>query len=158
MDVIALGVTNAGDELFVVQLATLAAWPEELTLRSPHYALLLAADGTAVGQDVLERAADRMRSQGAVYVCAWGPGAERVHDVFDGRREVVLSPQATEHDVVMTTWHDKATLDETVEFFVNAMPTESYVDSCRSRVAVAVGSDAWAGRIRDALEEFVRPT
>jgi hypothetical protein len=158
MDAIALGVTDAGHELYVAQLRTFAAWPDELKLRSPHYALLVAADGTSVARGVLERVADLALSQGAVYACAWGPGAERVHDVFDARREVVLKPPPTEDDVVMTTWHDDETLEETVEFFVNAMPTESYVESCRSRLAVSVGSDAWAGRIRDTLEQFVRPT
>jgi hypothetical protein len=84
-----------------------------------------------------------------VYFCAWGPGCERFHDIVDqvivedgiGRRFVPPTPR----DAVMTTWHDRESLEDALDFFAtSAVATDGYGANSRYRVVISVESPEWA--------------
>jgi hypothetical protein len=94
-------------------------------------------------------------AQGAVYLCAWGPDCERVHDIID---EVLVArnPDATDEDVIMTTWHDDETLEEALWFAVNsAYPAGVYEGTCETLLAITVGNKDWGSQIAKILSESV---
>lgn len=43
-------------------------------------------------------------------LCCWGPGCERLHDCFD-EADVCHKLDDADAPVVMTTWHDRESLD-----------------------------------------------
>jgi hypothetical protein len=84
-----------------------------------------------------------------------GSGCERAHDIMDlcalGR-----------DPVIMTTWHDDESLDETLYFFLrDTWPAETNEEGCGSALAITVGSGQWAEHVerrlrdRDSLVEDV---
>lgn len=54
---------------------------------------------------------------GCLYMMAWGPGCSSWDDSVDhAMRQKYLPDQASEHQFVMTTWHDDETLEEVFWF------------------------------------------
>jgi hypothetical protein len=95
---------------------------------------------------------EKLLAQGAVYVCAWGPACERVHDCFDyAIVDMELSGAMSEEEdaLVMTTWHTDEDLDNVLwEALYASLPSDRYLDECRAVLAVSVGPRDWADRIR----------
>lgn len=105
--------------------------------------------------DEIRNIANWALDQGVVYVSAWGPDCEGVHDIID---EVLVdrSPDATDEDVIMTTWHEDEALDEALWFAVNsAYPAGAYEGTCETLVAIAVESKDWGSQITKMLPESV---
>lgn len=67
----------------------------------------------------------------------------------------------TVDNVIMTTWHTSDSFEEALrDFLVAATPAAAYEETCRTWLAVAVGSDPWAARLVSALrdpEVFMEP-
>ncbi len=103
--------------------------------------------------------ADYLLDRGLAYFCAWGPESERVHDLVDWaieRRELdgLDYPPAIGdlRYLVMTTWHEEETLDDALSYLlVLAHPEVAYGATCKSRLAISVGSAAWASQIETRL-------
>tara|TARA_R110002072_G_scaffold302737_1_gene488160 strand:+ start:88 stop:600 length:513 start_codon:yes stop_codon:yes gene_type:complete len=122
-----------------------------------HFVCLLVWDAATESVEQISRVAEHLLESGCVYVCAWGTGCERVHDIFDetivgdGTQE---SPDAFH---VFTSWHDDEPLDDAIWFFLrSAFPDESVRDSCRSSLAILVGGDdERAAAVRRALTDPV---
>ena len=124
--------------------------PSTLESIATSYALFLALDATSVRNEVLQKAAKTLLDRGMVYLCAWGPDCERVHDQFDLLRD----PKEPEGQVVMTTWHSNESLPEALWFFANcAWPDEAFKANCTDWVAFSVANEAWAQEIRMNLIE-----
>jgi hypothetical protein len=124
--------------------------PDALQEISRYFCLFLAVNASDLSSESVQTAARKLVEAGAVYVCVWGPDCERVHDLFDQASPVEESP--TQNDVVMTTWHQKESLEEALWFFVNcAVPTESFVSECQNWIAVSIGNDNWYREIVTAL-------
>jgi len=141
-------------DLFCVAASTFAELPQSYSLPSKRFVALLAADTTQVDVAALSRFADSLLASGCVYFCAWGPGCERAHDIFDGRC-LDIDP------VIMTTWHADEPLDEALYFFLrNAWPDEGYSED-GSAIAITIGSLDWAAHVdrrlrdRDSLVEDI---
>ena len=144
--------STAGCPIFSEQVADFAAL-EDLSALSVHTILLIVADARGVHTDIIARTAKRWLDAGLVYVCVWGPGCERVHDIFD---EVHVGDGCSEpaSRVMMSTWHSKESLEEAIWFFVHcAVPldTEMETTSC---LAVTVGSSDWAAAVDIALSDL----
>jgi hypothetical protein len=123
----------------------------ELIPRShPHLILLLACDGATVHDSFIQSALKPLFDQGLVYLSTWGPDCERIHDLADQ-----LTLHQLGDDLVMTTWHDKESLKETVWYLVHcAEPAnDQFSDKC-DQVAVVVGDDSWYEQVEDALQEL----
>jgi hypothetical protein len=86
-----------------------------------------------------------------VYVCAWGPDCEKVHDAID-RVIIQRNPDETAKNVVITTWHGKDPISEAVWFFLNcAWPADDYADTCSDWIAAVIGNHAWETEVRAKL-------
>lgn len=131
--------------LYVTEIPELGEWPEAIDEPKPHFAAFVAADATGLSDEELREFAHRLLGQGAVYVSAWGPGCERVHDAVDGERD-------DSKPVVMTTWHADDTLDEALWFALFAsFPDEAYVESCDALLAIVVRDPGWAAHVRGRI-------
>lgn len=143
-----------GRHLYLAEPADLQAARDLVPPKRP-FGLFLALDATEVQDDKLNELATHFVAEGAVYVCAWGPDCERVHDAFDRAGEASLADQPTEDDVMMTTWHHDDTLEDAFWFFaVAASPTESYIEACETWLAVTVGDAGWATRLQNAASDL----
>lgn len=107
-------------------------------------------DATGISNEKLLEGAEQLLRKGAVYVCAWGPDCERVHDCFD---EIIASKALESSDkVIMTTWHSKEGLEDALWFFLNvAYPDDAFKPDCRQWIAVAIQNENWAAIIDKAL-------
>ena len=125
---------------------------------SRNFGLLVAMDATEVDPDVIAVAATALIRGGLAYVCCWGPDCEAVHDIFE-LAEVGLSiNKELKHpdpdDVVMSTWHEKDTLQQAVGFFgKNAWPSGSFETTTHDWFAVSVGHPEWEAIIRDEIAQ-----
>lgn len=141
-------------DLYALALGSFGDWPTDLAVPGcKHFVLFVAADGRSVGDASVMEAARRSLASGLCYFVVWGPDCERVHDLFD--RVIVdehFRGTETVENVIMTTWHERDSLDDALAFFLGAaMPADDYRVTCRSWLAVPIGSDDWAARIASAL-------
>lgn len=139
----------------VCRAQSIADAANHITPKVRRFALLLAIDATTLPMDELLRGAERLLKRGAVYVCAWGPECERVHDSFD---RIIVEGKldgANDRNPIMTTWHKNEPLREAVWFFrYCAFPSEAYASHCRHWVALTIGNDAWAEEIERELSKL----
>jgi hypothetical protein len=138
----------SGRELFVLD----AARPDEVLLAAlaagPYFACLLAWDAREVSDPAIRAVAARVLRAGCVYVCCWGPGCERVHDLFD-EADLALRPDGP---WAMSTWHSEEPLPEALWFFLRCTwPDDASFEGCRAAVGVTVGSSVWAAEVHAAL-------
>jgi len=142
----------------VVQISQLI-WPPPLRLPGKRFRLFVAADTRHCTTAEISEFANAAFSRGMVYFCAWGPGCERFHDIVD---EVGAADDLAErkfappgpHDVVMTTWHSKETLEEALDFFVTcAVPTDGYAEHSSYRVVVSLANPEWASIAKRILKQ-----
>jgi hypothetical protein len=118
--------------------------------------MFLAMDGRAEATKDLAGLAAQLIKQGLVYLCAWGPDCERVHDIFD-EEEVGLEIETETGNeyAVMTVWHDKESLDDALWFFLNSTePDERYADRCGHAFVVSVGNKEWTNHLADCLSDI----
>ncbi len=140
-----------GRDLYSLNVTAPDELPAKIRLSSGYFVCLLAWDSAAESVEVISRVAESILGSGCVYLCSWGEGCERVHDIFD---EVAVGPDPDPGDAaVMTTWHRNETLDEALWFFLNSTsPDDRYEARCDSAVAVSIGGDrSRAERILFAL-------
>ncbi|MCI0342695.1 MAG: hypothetical protein L0216_16405 [Planctomycetales bacterium] len=139
---------RTGRELFALALGDLREWPGTLGLSCPNFVLFVACDASAVPDATIRAVARRSIEEGMVYLCAWGPDCERVHDLFD-KVCADVAPPPDDGNVIMTTWHDDEPLAEALYFALeNAHAAADYLETCRAVVAVSVGSVDWDRDIR----------
>ena len=108
-------------------------------------------DATSVDADQVAALAVKLLNQGVVYLCAWGPDCERVHDIFDGERG---RRAETDDAFLVTTWHDEEDLDDALWFAVFAAPSDDHIDTCRAVLAIVVDQPEWSERVEAALTDF----
>jgi hypothetical protein len=124
--------------------------PSALGGVSAKYCLFLALDATSINDEEIRRTAKMLLERGITYFCVWGPGCERVHDLFDLER----LPEEPRDCVVMTTWHSKDSLSKALWFFEYCVePAEGFAADCRDWVALSIANESWAQHIRTALME-----
>jgi hypothetical protein len=125
---------------------------EHVSLPSAHTVLFIAADARGVQTDTVGRVAERLLAAGVIYVCAWGPDCERIHDIFD---EVHVGDGSTEPSFTfMSTWHSDETLEDGLWFFIEcAFPPDIVMDTI-SYLAVTIGSAEWAAAVEQALSDI----
>jgi len=130
---------------------------------SQHFGMLLVMDAKRIDSDEIFGLADKTLTAGLVYLCAWGPGCERVHDLFDEQyltRELGPRPWGEDastrkwDDVLMTTSHADESLEDALWFFVHsAIPTASYRRTCTDWVMAVVGNREWEQEIRSKIKK-----
>jgi hypothetical protein len=148
------GTSTAPDrDLYMARLDDVEHWPDEIDEPKPHFVVFLAMDASAVEANRIATFANNLLAQGMVYLCAWGPDCERVHDVVDAERP----EDETDDAFLMTTWHAREKLDDALWFALfSTVPAEDYIDTCRAAVAIVVDHPEWADRIEPLLAEVDR--
>jgi hypothetical protein len=138
-------------DVYVLSVRNMADLREPPVLPSAHYAVFLACDTAGMRAQTIGRFVRKFIDSGAVYFCCYGDDCSRVHDIID-EEDVWMAQSSGEEAIVMTTWHDKDTLENAMEFFLRwTVPDEKFVSSCRINLAVSVGNEAYTARILDCL-------
>lgn len=144
---------HEGRPLFALDLPSSAALPGVLELPSRHFLCFLAADFTRLSDGAIIKLANSLMAAGASYFVCWGPGCERAHDLIDDLT-LLVSPEAQEDSIIMTTWHaDESLLDALFFLLCSAWPDRAYEDTSACIVAVSVGGGDVAAEIREALSD-----
>ena len=129
-----------------------------LKVSARHFVCLLVWDSEEEPVGEISRVAEVLLGSGCVYLCTWGSGCKKVHDIADAV-SVAANPGPADDSVVMTTSHEDETLDDALWFFLRCtFPDQPYEDSCRAAVAVLIGGNADhpLSRIRHALTDTGR--
>jgi hypothetical protein len=135
-------------ELFSLSAPDFASLPDSISLPTSHFVCLVAANATSVDAGVLKELSRKLLRAGCVYFCAWGSDCERAHDIFDEECFEV-------EPVIMTTWHEEDSLDETLWFFVScAIPDDAYQNTSRSALVISIGNPVWDEQIRRRLADL----
>jgi hypothetical protein len=116
-----------------------------IAVASPRFVLLVAADAGLISG--IDETLKRLLDIGCVYLCAWGPQCEQLHDDMD---HVVLTQEldGTPERCIMTTWHSKESLDEAARFALHwAVPDSAVAAGCDSVVLASVGSAEWGASL-----------
>jgi hypothetical protein len=83
---------------------------------------------------------------GCAFVGFWGPGCERAHDIFD-EEEVGDGSGPADTPVVMTTWHEKGSWPEALDFLMDlGTPAKGVTKQCNDLVVLSFGSTDWAAQ------------
>ena len=131
-------------DLYVLELPSADA--VHLSVPVTRFGCFLVMNATSEGDAVIRVLARRLLAAGAVYFATWGPDCQRVHDLIDAERP---TNEPGEHDVIMTTWHERVDLDRAIwESVLVAMPAGRYAERCDAVVAVVVDNPAAASQIR----------
>jgi hypothetical protein len=139
--------------LFALYLESPESFPDVLSLGSPRFVCLLAWDSRDVDVSRVSELATKLLNAGAVYVCAWGPDCQRVHDVID-KVHVGPNPSPIVDRVVMTTWHSGEPLTEAIWFVLRCTnPDEGYALGCASTLGITIGNLGWHEEIYSAFRD-----
>ncbi|MDP1700870.1 MAG: hypothetical protein Q8L53_07935 [Aestuariivirga sp.] len=139
-------------DLYVLYLESPEDFPDNLSLGSPSFACLLAWDSRGVEVKQIAKLAGELLKAGAVYICAWGPDCERVHDIFD--EEIVGSNPSPDDPFIMTTWHSRETLAGAIWFVLMCSNLDEDRElGCASTLGVTIGNLGWHDEIRSAFRD-----
>lgn len=145
MELRRVGHSEAPDrDLYIAEVADLAVWPEAFAEPAGEFVAFAAFDATNVSSDDLGGFAAKLVRQGCVYLCAWGPGCERMHDAVDLADINANGPEGT----VMTTWHDDEPLDEALYFALFTALTEP-----EPSAVLALTAPTWSAKVERRLRD-----
>ena len=138
-------------DVYLCSSESIGSVVSQIAPRSSHFGLLLALDARFLDARHIEQLARDLLKKGLVYLCAWGPNCERVHDIFD---EVGVDMDPEQNlPVIMTTWHADEPLQETLWFFANtAFPDDAYGRTCNEWIVALVGNPDWEQLVRAEFE------
>jgi hypothetical protein len=127
------------------------ALPREIALPSPHFVCLLCCDARGVSDRAIIDTASALLDQGLVYLCTWGPGCNRVRNLFESAA-LVWDPK-----VALLTVHFYEGLDDALDYFLNvASPSMEYLGTCGTGLVVTVGANDWDRRVDQHLRHAHR--
>jgi hypothetical protein len=140
--------------IWILELETLQSPFDCAELQKHQFACLCVIDASSIETRKLRAFCSRLIDLGCAYLCTWGPECERVHDIMDDQT-MGENPPASEIGCLMTTWHAKESLAESVDFFLAwTVPDEEYApEGCRHGLAVVVGSKDWATNVERHLRQ-----
>ena len=140
-----------GRRSYVAQIARLQDWPESIDAPEPHFVLFVAANAEGIADAEIDEFARKLIGQGASYLVAWGPDAERVHHRFDVAD--IDAGRGPEEWIMTEHWADES-LDEALwNALFGASPGERYESSTDSLLAIAVGNEEWSATLRRRLAD-----
>jgi len=141
-----LGVAGEkGYEIWALALDQPAEITDELAgLRT--FGCAVAWDSQNEPVEAIANFARKLIDSGCVFVGFWGPGCERAHDIFD-EEEVGDGSGAEDESVVMTSWHEKESWPETLDFLIDfGSPAEDSTNQCNNLLVLSFGSTDWAAQ------------
>ena len=139
-----------------VTILEISDWvfPENLRNCCPHYICFIVGDASKTADQQIYSFIEQLLQKGMVYMCAWGPDCERVHDIADS----VIIEKELECDVqntIMTTWHSNESLDEALwSALFTTWPAKAFETTCNSATIIIINNDAWLKHIWQRLSNF----
>ena len=146
-------------DLYVSVAHDIKTWSPELTRLRPFVALL-AMDADTEENETLELLASHLIAAGCHYVCTWGPGCERMHDVVDevwhrvNSDLAALPADAWDERDVMTTWHERESLDEALWYAIFLAHLEEHEFSSVVAVVLPASAEDVERRFAHSLDHF----
>jgi hypothetical protein len=142
-------------EVFSLHAASLTEASAELVLTTKYLTALIVCDSDQFSVDEISNFAKALLEKGAVYLCFWGKGCERFHDMVDEvevEMETLGKSCPARHDgTLMTTWHNDESLDQALWFLLScAWPLDNEIESC-STVDITIGNESWANSVASRL-------
>ena len=149
---------STGLEVFTLHAESLREAAAKLSLPNQSFIALIACDSDQLGVGEIGEFATELMERGAIYICCWGKGCERFHDIIDEIcviRELDGKYGAIAKDsTLMTTWHNGESFDEALWFLLSsALPVDDEMKSC-STVAITIGNMSWANSVASRLENM----
>jgi hypothetical protein len=136
-----------------LELSKLEDFQNNCNLVQSPFVLFLACDATTFSADVIGDFAGEALKKGMVYFCAWGPDCERVHDVVD--EVIVMNNLESRGNTIMTSWHNKESLKEALQFAEWATPVGDDIEETdKDLVVVTVANSAWSKAVNKMLAKF----
>jgi hypothetical protein len=144
----------SGRDLFFLGLDSVEETPKEIKLTSEHFACLIAWDSENASVEQISKLVETIILNGAGYICCWGKGCQRVHDIAD---EIDSYPYklygSPDGSVIMTTWHEDESLEEVMWFFLNVTNPDTYYEkSLNSNLVISIGNKTWDESILKLLQ------
>jgi hypothetical protein len=123
-----------------------------------HFTALIASNSDMLSAEEIGQFAETLIEEGAVYICVWGTGCKRFHDIID---EVEVKMEASGRPcpalrgrTLMTTWHADDSLKEALWFLLScAWPADDELESC-STIIMTFGNESWAKEVNDCLQDI----
>ena len=148
-------------ELYSLHVSFLRDIAGKLSVPTAGFTVLIACDSEGLSSDEIRDCAKALIAKGVVYVCCWGNGCERFHDILDevwitcGTEE--KSSTVASNSTLMTTWHDDESLDDALwHLLFTAWPPAGDESAFYSIVAVSVNDINWADQITSRLSDIRR--
>jgi len=141
-----LGVVGEkGYEIWVLAIDNPAELADQLSgLRTFGCAVAWDAQGEPV--EAIANFARKLIDAGCAFIGFWGSGCERAHDIFD-EEEVGDGSGAEDTSVVLTSWHEKESWPEALDFLMDfGSPVEGSTSQCNDLVVLSFGSTDWAAQ------------
>lgn len=135
-------------QLVLVEAGSAAELSDWQKLPSKHCVCLIIWDAP---EDELElkKVVKRLLAAGAVYVCTFGRGCERLEQMVDR-----LSPVPGDDDVIMTGSYPEEPLDEALWFTLfGASPAAAYEATTATTLIVSIGAPQHAHALQRALSD-----
>jgi hypothetical protein len=127
---------------------------ERIIPSTANFGLFAAMNANGVPDESVLRSAKKLLSKGLACLCTWGPGCERVHDLFDVAARGINSGLSGD-DVIMTTWHADVPMEEALWFFVHAaFVTKKFDKTCKDWIIAPISSPEWEQLIRSKIAEI----
>jgi GNAT superfamily N-acetyltransferase len=135
-------------QLVLVEAASAEDLADWQNLPSKHCVCLVIWDAPEDERE-LRRVVKRLLAAGAVYICTFGVGCERLEQVVDR-----LSPVPGDDDVIMTGSHPDEPLDEALWFALfGASPAAAYEATTATTLIVSIGAPQHAHALHRALSD-----
>lgn len=135
----------------LIVAATPADLPASLAGPGERFVALVVSDFDALSDEALNELSRQLIDQGCVYLCCWGNGCERFHDLFDQQwMNGGFDPQST--DTIMTTWHANESLEGFLRFgLFFTEPSCGFRERCNTTIVIVINDSATAKKIRAVL-------
>lgn len=143
------------DEYKVIAVKSWREATADVVAPGRKFLLFVAADvGAADAADLVDWATPLVLG-GCRGMAAWGANCTLVDDAFDWAVVWEEIQQDRELELVMTTWHDKDSLEEALWYFLRSMPQVSAPElgDRYSMVAVVEDRGDWLERVRAAFAD-----
>jgi hypothetical protein len=96
--------------------------------------------------DVIAAFSNQLISAGCAFIGFWGPGCERVHDIFD-EEEVGDGSGPMDAPIIVTTWHENESWPDTLDFLMDlGAPVKSLSPGCHDLIILSLGSQEWTAQ------------
>jgi hypothetical protein len=148
-------------ELYALHVSFLHDIAAELSIPTRCFTVLIACDSEDLPLGEIRDCAKALIEKGAVYVCCWGNGCGRFHDIVDevwvGCEKDGKYSAVAKDSTLMTTWHDRESLDDALWYLLfTAWPPVEDESEFYPITAVTVGDENWAGQIARRLTDIRR--